>query len=245
MVDIIKGIDFYCLNFTTNPHEKNERRIKMEKKFDHFNIPVHFYSGVEETDNRIHFVKNLQERRTWSICYGHLDMIHHFVQNSEKEYIIVCEDDILIRNDFIEKIGMLLKVLEKHPLDVVLLGYLCYNPIDTFSNFPEIKTEYSCASFKLLQYPNEDSWGSQMYMLSKLQSQNLLLKYYKDYAIRTITDPSITPFSADWTITKDGNRALVYPLLAIEDGQSIYKDKGQKECHERCFDFSYKPHLFR
>jgi len=245
-------IDFYCLNYTATPEEKNERRIEMEKKFNHFNIPIHFYSGVSLNDKRISFVENEGVKRVWSICYGHLDMINHFVNNSDKEYAIFCEDDIIIHKEFIEKLLNILNILKscdnvtnikKYKFDLLLLGYLCSNPVDTYSNFPEIITEFSSNTFKLLEY-DANTWGTQMYMITKTQAKILILKYYSDYASRTLSDTLLTPFSADWLITKDGKRAIIYPLMAIENGDSIYTDEGQMKSRINCFNFSYKPNTF-
>ena len=43
-----------------------------------------------------------------------------------------------------------------------------------------------------------------------------------------VKDPSAVfpPFSADWSITKEGKRCIVYPMLAIEDGLTNYDDGG-------------------
>lgn len=243
MENTLNQIDIYCLNFTTNPYEKNERRIEMENKFTHFNLPVFFYSGVIQTDERIAFVKNDHLRRTWSMCYGHLDMINHFANNSEKEYAIICEDDIIIHKDFTKKLPDILNVIKEYHFDLLLLGYLCSNPVDTYSNFPQIATKYSNDTFKILKY-NKETWGTQMYMLSKKQAKLLLSKYYDDYAKRTLTDNSLTPFSSDWLITKEGNTALVYPLLVIENGNFQYEDEGQRNSRINCYNFSFRENTF-
>lgn len=230
-------IDFYCLNYTTEPHVKNERRIEMEKKFTQLNMTVCFYSGVTNTDVRISSI-DPKLQHTWSICYGHLDMINHFYKDSTKEYAIFCEDDILIDKDFEKKIPPVLDVFKKNCLDLLLIGYLCSNPIDTYSNFPEINHDTGIPH-KFLEYP-DSTWGTQMYMLSKSQAKRIIDKYYYTYAEKSLTDTTIIPFSADWTITKEGKRALLYPLLVIENGLSIYIDEGQNWSHKKCFDFSYK-----
>jgi GR25 family glycosyltransferase involved in LPS biosynthesis len=243
MEDITNQLDIYCLNFTNNPQEKNDRRITMEQKFDHFQLPVQFYSGVSSVDKRICFVENENMRRTWSICYGHLDMMNHFVNNSNKEYMILCEDDIIIHKDFTKKLPMALNVMKKHNLDILLLGYLCYNHADTYSNFPEIKTEYSNETFKVLEYI-EHTWGTQMFMISKTHAKSMLTKFYNGYAEQTLINTSLIPFSADWLLTKDGKRALVYPLLVIENGHSDYEDEGQMNNRINCYKFSFRENTF-
>ena len=57
-------------------------------------------------------------------------------------------------------------------------------------------------------------------------------KYGGDYADRFLANPAEhTQFSADWSITKEGRRAIVYPMLAIEDGLSKYDDDSQRVFH--------------
>ena len=243
MESITNHIDIYCLSFTNNPEEKNERRLQMEQKFDHFQLPVQFYSGVSSVDERICFVENENMRRTWSICYGHLDMMNHFVNHSNKDYLILCEDDIIIHKDFTKKLPQAIDVMKKHNLDILLLGYLCSNPVDTYSNFPEITTEYSSETFKILQYI-EDTWGTQMFMITRNHSKRMLSKFYHDYAIKTLNDKSLVPFSSDWLLTKDGKRALLYPLLVIENGHSDYEDEGQRNNRINCYKFSFKENTY-
>lgn len=255
-------IDFYCLNYTDEPYTKNERRIEMERKFTQLNIPLWFYSGVTYSDERI---KNIHSslQHTWSICYGHLDMINHFLTNSNKEYAIICEDDILIHKDFANYLDYILDVFKKTSFDLLLLGYLCSNPIHTYSNFYELhvfpfKTPPFITNinkennidhcppdypYKLFNYP-DSTWGTQMYMISKKQAKFIIDKYYDTYAMQSLTDSSMTVFSGDWTITKEGKRAVIYPLLVIENGLSNYEDEGQDMAHKKCFNFSYIPNTF-
>ena len=60
----------------------------------------------------------------------------------------------------------------------------------------------------------------------------LLDKYYDGiaYMEKADKDTDMPPLSADWTLTKDGNRALLYPLLVIEKPGN-YGDYGQNNIH--------------
>ena len=83
-----------------------------------------------------------------------------------------------------------------------------------------------------------------MHMLSRTSARRLLDKYTQSYAKATLTDSSLTPFSPDWTLTKDGSRALVYPMLALEEGAVATSDAGQIDYHRRCFETNYEPDAF-
>ena len=226
-------IDFYCLNF----HE--ERRQTMVKKLEFFQIPIHFYTGVSPEDPRIKFVENPSIRRTASICYGHLDMLTHFVNHSTKPFAIIMEDDILIKKTFTQDIEKSIDVIQKENIDFLLIGFLCSNPIHTYTNFPEIPTTYSTAEFRIMYYP-DSTWGSQMYMITKDQARRLIEKYTNEYFEKSLENSSMTPFSADWILTKNGKRALLYPLRVIENGSTTYEDEGQEQCRKLCAKFTNK-----
>jgi hypothetical protein len=211
----------------------------MVKKLEYFQIPIAFYSGVPQDDPRIRFVSNTAIRRTASICYGHLDMLQHFIDNSNKPFAIIMEDDILIKETFVTDIEKAVDVCNSENLDLLLIGYLCSNPIHTYSNFPEICTKYSTDEFRILGYP-DSTWGAQMYMISKDQAKRIIEKYSYGYLEQSLENPDMTPFSSDWTITKEGSRAVLYPLRVIENGSTKYEDEGQDICRVLCAKFTGK-----
>jgi len=224
------NIDFYCLNYENN----QTRKKRIEEKGEYFQIPIIFYTGVKRDNERICFIEHENTQRTASICYGHLDMLKHFVENSKNEIAIVMEDDIMIRNTFIEDVKKVLEIFIEQHYDIFLLGYLCHNPIDTYSNFPQLHTKYSTNDFKIMGYP-DTTWGAQMYMISKTHCKWLLHTYHNGYLQQSLLDTSLTPFSADWTITKQGKRALLYPQRVIEHyTENAYSDKGQEQCRKLC-----------
>jgi hypothetical protein len=83
-----------------------------------------------------------------------------------------------------------------------------------------------------------------MYLLRRSQAIHLLQKYANGYADKTLKDKSRVPFSADWTITKEGTKAIIYPLVAIENYESEYDDEGQNTCRKKCFRLFYDKELF-
>ena len=88
-------------------------------------------------------------------------------------------------------------------------------------------------------------WGSQMYLLNRTTAQRFLEKYTVDYAMGTLLDPSLPHFSPDWTLTKDGDRGLVYPMLALEEGVVKTDDYGQQEFHKNCHDAHTNDAIYR
>ncbi len=236
----------YCLNFN-NP----KRNASMKERFEKVGIKPIFHSGVHVSDPRIAGRGLISHtEKCWSCMYGHLDMIRDFVENDSRPYGIFCEDDIMIDADFVPKLEHIVNDFETMGLDTLLLGYLITYPItgETNYGYPKLyQTIYvdidSTETTTYRYYDYGDIWGTQMYMLSRKQATRILEKYLsetidnKTYADRVLN----SPFSADWTITKEGKRAIVYPMLAIEDGQTQY---GDDECGQHTFHkLSHTSHL--
>jgi len=218
----------HCLNYN-NP----VRKESMTTRF--LNVGINdftMYSGVPLSDPRIDPAETPNVQRCHSCMYGHLEMIQNFLNNCSSNYGIFCEDDILIDSDFINRVQHIINDFEKQNLDVLLLGYLVTYPItsDSYS----LCSQYQNHIYRYYQYDMESIWGTQMYMLSRKQARKIIDKY-----LHNDSPALFSPFSADWTITKEGNRRVVYPMLAIEDGKSVYEHSGQAYFHA----LSHSAHL--
>jgi hypothetical protein len=228
----------YCLSFQ-NP----ERKSAMENRFKNLGVDVFMYPGITFEDERIKG-RELHEhtKRTWSFTYGHFDLIREFYFNSEMEYGIFCEDDVFIRKDFIEQLPQIIVNFEAMNLDLLLIGYLTTHKIDSQDSEFHLKEPNLISNenhpFTYHNYP-DSIWGAQMYMLSRTQAYNLITKYSPPYADLAITNKSLKPFNSDWTITKEGNRAIIYPMIALEDGKTQYIDGGQYNYHQDCHNANY------
>ena len=240
-------VEIFCLS-----HNNIKRKERVSKVFADRGLSTHFYDGVGPDDPRIKdrpLDKNTQ--RVWSIMYGHLDMLRLFLETG-KEIGIFCEDDILIRRDFGANLPQIVEHFKEMRLDVLLLGNLCSNPnFRGCLNFPErpvtTKTQDAAYPFKYYAYdsnPDSAVWGAQMYMLHRAHVHFLHNKYSAGYADRTIYNPSIIPFSADWTLTKEGEKAIIYPLVAIENYEAEYEDEGQNTCRKKCHHLFYSEDIF-
>ena len=242
---------FYCLSF------KNEiRRINMCRRFNQVNIDCIFYEGVSFEDDRIkkHVGLSDHTKRTFSCAYGHLDMITKFYYETDKDYGIFCEDDIYIHKELAIDLP---SIISDNKFDILLLSYLLpFTVRSEYIGFELKAGSPKTGKYKYHNYP-DDTWGAQMYMMTREHAKYVIDTYSHDYADRTliqlpinqlkcnlpVEDCSVsnvqrcklTPFSSDWLFTKDGNRALIAPILATEDNQSFYTDLGQREFHKKCF----------
>jgi len=230
---------FYCLSFN-NP----TRKENMTRRFNTAGINCKFYEGVNEQDYRL---KDRNDTYGWSCMYGHLDMINDFYYNTVKPFGVFCEDDIFIHKNLKNLLPTIMVDFYYMNLDVLLLGYLLPFKLDTQINYQHFPIKYVSPNSKntYYHYP-DDVWGTQMYMLSRDSAKKLLDKYgfSSGYADRTINDKNITPFSADWTLTKDGNRVLISQIMATEDNQNHYGHEGQRIFHQNCFNANFDPELF-
>ena len=221
-------MDLYCLSF-----QKPIRKSQMEERFKQLEMNCLFYEGVGMDDPRI---VNNNGGNCWGCMLGHMDMIKHFYENSEKEYGIFCEDDVYIHKDFCKVVPDIITDFELMNLDVLLLGYLSAFQIKSTCIGFDLKTKHSTYTYH--NYP-DNLWGSQMYMLSKKHAKYLVDKYTVDYASQ-----ATQPFSSDWTITKEGNRALIYPMLAVETADKKSGHLGQDMYHDTCKKCNYNPDIF-
>jgi hypothetical protein len=224
----LSNCQFYCLSFNNE-----ERRNNMIRRFNKLNISCKIYHGVRHDDKRI-INKNLSDYllREWSCCYGHLDMIYNFFYKTDKKYGIFCEDDLHIRRDLIDIMPKILLDFNILNLDILLLGYL--TPFNVNENMIEIgyslkrKTNIK-PIYSYHNYP-EELTGTQMYILTRNHAKILLDKYYNNYA-----DNNKTIFISDIVIIKDGNRALISPVLAVEEKQYYKNNCLHNSCRKAHF----------
>jgi hypothetical protein len=170
--------------------------------------------------------------------------IEQFI-NSNKEFGIFCEDDIYISKNLPYLLPYICKKFVELELDVLLLGYLLQHKITKgTTEYDETYIDYDNITGLSYHMVGYNVWGTQMYMLSRKQALHIHNTYNLDYAIKTISDKSVTPFSADWTITKDGKRAIIVPIVAIEDNKTTYDHEGQRIYHESCFNAHFESDIF-
>jgi len=222
----MNNVGFYCLNFYEN------KREDLKKRFDHLNIDCFFYKGVSLLDERI---QNYEYKKAASNIIGHIDMITKFL-NSDYEFGIFCEDDIYINKELITNLPNICNDFKNLNLDILLLGYLLPFKINVYN--PHFKLLHNNDNLSYYTY-NDDLWGTQMYMYSKTQAKYIIEKYNTDY------NNTEVPFSADFILTKDGkNRALITPIMAIEDNSNVIDDYYQNEYHKNCFNCNFDKDLF-
>ena len=214
--------DVHVYSFSYN---NPERFARMNERFNTVGFPIHWVDPVLPTDSRLADVSGSRIHR---VMYGHLDMIRRFLSSSAS-WGVFCEDDIHIRKDFTKALRQAIDGYIRLELDVLLLGYLIPYAPTTVSVH-----EYHSAlepTFSFITY-DDDVWGAQMYLLDRKTAQAVVDKYGDHNRVEG-------PFNPDWTITKFGKHAAIYPMLAVEEGNVCTDHKEQMNFHKICNNVNY------
>lgn len=224
----MSALPVYCLSFAGSP-----RRSRMQERFSAVDVPCIFVEPTSADQVKTEISAQAKDRgiavpadfHFWAtaIMQSHLRMIRTFVEESIATHAVFCEDDVHLRLTLANDLPRIVEAFDRMSLDVMLLGYLWpYR-----QNPPE-------ASFAFHDYP-DDLWGAQMYMLSRSRARQILESHELSHAL----ERRPAPFASDWTITKDGRRARVVPMLAVEEGGTVTSHDGQVDFHRRCFEAQY------
>lgn len=194
-----------------------ERASRMNERFARVGLSVNWEADLLAADDP----RNPEKSVPFAVMKAHLDAIRSFFRTG-CAYGVVCEDDVLIRRSFREDLQHAIAGFESLRLDVLLLGYLLsFNPVTIEGGhrlvFPP---------FVFLSY-GEELWGSQMYLVSRASARAILEAF--DDATKVTG-----PYSPDWTITKYGKRACIFPMLAVEEGDSPGGSEPHVRYHRMC-----------
>jgi GR25 family glycosyltransferase involved in LPS biosynthesis len=225
-MDNLSNCQFYCLSYYT------EKTNKMKQLFNDLNINCIFSNGVKHQDKRIDGKRyNKEKRKQLSIMHGHLEIIEDFYNNNNSKYAIICEDDIMIHYDIKSILRKVIIDFNILGLDILLLGYMLPYKItfkDTYTRFPLKRQMPENSIYKYHNYPDYIS-GTQMYIITKPHAKYILKKYHS--YDNNILDK---PYSIDKLLIHCGNRALLYPMLAIENNEQ--EDPYHKLCRKIHYD---------
>ena len=226
----IENVLVYIVNF-----KDDLRRERMTERFQTVGMGINFVPPVLVEDSRIKDLDSRLDKRTCCVMLQHMDSIKHFYMYSDCEYCIVGEDDVLLSKYFKRDLPGVIKNFKMLELDLLLLGYMFSHKI--YNTYFPVKHGF----YSYNEYPN-DIWGSQLYMISRKQAKFLLDKYTIQFAIDHLGEdasPDKMFFSPDWSLTKEGNRAVLIPMLAMEEGNVKNDDWSQNVFHKESFDANY------
>lgn len=227
---------FYCVSYNSP-----ERKQTMIDRFAKLDISLNVHTGVQMDDPRLQYTTDKAAKRLASCFYGHMDNIRAFY-NTGKSYGFFCEDDVLIHKDLAREIPTIIKEFESMKLDILLLGYMTCYPIEWWMrDYPLVYDGGPSVPYRYHRYGSEQ-WGVHLYMISRAYAEVLLKTYRSDYAAKHHAEPAkYAPNNPDWTISKlTKQRAVRYPMLAVEDGQGHYDHQGQGDFHRNSHRANYR-----
>jgi GR25 family glycosyltransferase involved in LPS biosynthesis len=218
----------------------------MSTRFDKLKLSYEFVEGVNPYDPSVvpkaAIIERAKQLDRWKphsgygCLLGHFKAIEKFL-NQSSDIGIVCEDDIFLRKDFAEELPIIEANFKRQQLDVLMLGYMhrIDMPARVIHNKPLKSPAFS--------YHNYDSdpeiWGCQMYMLSRKHAEFLWDNYgpHTDYKLRALVDTSLEQWISDCLITKTGNRAMISPMIAVEEG--VGSHAPNQPFHSQSFSINF------
>ena len=230
-----ESCEFYCVSYNSL-----ERAATMTDRFRQLGLHLNIHGGVQMDDPRLQFSDDLAHRRLASVFYGHLDNIQAFYETG-KPYGFFCEDDVHIHRDFAKELPTIIEEFNAMSLDILLLGYMTTCPIEWWMHgFPLVYDGGPSVSYRYHRYP-QNQWGVHLFMISRAYAKTLLEVFDATYAARAHVDPHLATYNPDWTLSKHTqNRALRFPMMAVEDGKGKYDHWGQGEFHRQSHLVNYR-----
>ena len=237
--DFRNDCEFYCVSYNSP-----ERSQQMIDRFSKMDISLNIHTGVQMDDPRLAFTDDLALKRVVSVFYGHIDNLSNFYKTGKK-YGFTSEDDVHISKELANRLPTIIRDFETMKLDVLLLGYMIQYPIKDWWTGYHFKFPYDeKREYQYHAYP-QDQWGIHLAMFSREYAKRILDTFTPDYAERSLHDKSLLPPNPDWTLTKLTNeRALMFPMMAVEDGKGNYDHYGQSDFHRNSHSLNYNPDTF-
>lgn len=225
-------VPIYCFSFQ-NPGRKE----RLQKRFETLQLKCIFIEPTPRDDPSFQekYKDSVGHDGNYTVMEDHLRMIRYFYETG-KPYGIMCEDDVYLKKTFKQDLPYIIAEVERLKIDILLLGYLLIGrPCSAEERFPLFPGSYT------YHYYDDELWGAEMYLLTRAQAKFLLDKYTPEWVILNIAHKA---FCSDWTITKEGNRAMIYPMLAVEEGEVKTDHPGQIQYHRDCAAFQYHPDYY-
>lgn len=219
------NIPIYILNY-----KNEERRERMKNRFKNTNITFNEGVNIDEIEYKI----SKETAHNWNIMLSHLDNIKKFYYDTDASYAIICEDDIYVHKNLKELLPEIIEQFQVLKLDILLLSYLLAAHPKNFCQLINVKNNH-----EYYTYPAR-LWGAHMYLISRSYAKHLIEKYTLEWGLSN-SDKS---FSPDWIITKNGNRAMIWPPLGVEEGDANTDHKRQTEFHKNCRKFLYNKDVY-
>lgn len=203
----------YCINL----RERKDRRERMEKMFlsRKLNDKVVYIDAISIKSNLIEYYSTTRERPIVACFASHIKAIKTFLETEEEEALI-CEDDILLHNNFEEEY---IKIRNNLPEDATLCALSYFNMLPWEYYKWDGKDKNKKNIFKII----EKTYGTQIYWISKKYAYEVISKYDRPEFGLSYHHDKVSEI-----ITIKSGGYISYPVLAIEDciSSDIRDDNG-------------------
>lgn len=222
----------YCINLasSTSRHERMMNRFRAHglshkvtfvKAIPYQSALIDYYGeGVQP------WYSSVDQWRKDLACYAsHLKAIRTSLEDSiDEEGALICEDDILLHNNFIERYG---QIMNNVPSGTGLVS-MSYMIEDWNNGFTSAGVNPILGN--LYTFNKKVTWGTQLYWISREYGLKVLndfdkpLRYLENYF----------PLTSE-IIVKESKGYLAYPPLAIEDGLDSDRAPADLPYHHKHF----------
>lgn len=203
-------LKIYCINL----FESHERKERMMRRFINAKLQdkVSFVDAISDKSAYINYYEeDLKDvnRRIIGCFASHLKAVRLFLEDApidEVSYAIICEDDIMLDNDFHQR----LKEIWNNKPDgcpLISLSYLIWY-------WEDLEWSGKDPSKENLSTMNWDTWGTQMYLISSKYAQEVLENYDQPFRLIDLDDDDILTSEL---ITRKSDGYIAYPPLALEE----------------------------
>ena len=220
----------YCVNLKAS----TSRRSRMERRFAHHGLSqaVTFIEAIPRDSPLVGYYSQgltcpAYGERKWHgelACYAsHLKAIRQFLHDGG-EMAIICEDDILLANNFLERyVKVTANFPPKPPLVTFCYMMNGYDACHWSGQQPDKKN--------LLTIDMVNTWGAQMYWISRDYAMQVLTAY--DRPFREVSNTLRT----SEVIIRESKGYMAWPPLVIEDGIDSDREPEDLPYHHPHFKY--------
>ena len=177
-----KDISTYVINLKRCKKKKK----KISNMLKNNNLDFKIYDAVNASEFTYDYIKNnneisnkykdwlLKNKSQWGhlgCSYSHYNVLKNFVENDDKKFLLVFEDDCIIYNDFSKKLIKILNDNINLNFDILLCGYNCDSNYFTDKNHCKLNKNYQqLNNIRSINY----FIGMFAYIINKKNAQKIL-----------------------------------------------------------------------
>lgn len=222
--------------FCVNLKKSDGRRERMTRRFRNCNMidRVTFVEAIDSSDpiidqHAVGITENSDDliwRKTMGCFLGHLKAVRTFLETTDEtvDGAIICEDDILLHNNFDKRFLEAWNNLDESPT-LILFGYM-------MSSWENANFRGKNRDLGNLVKITKFTWGAQAYWISRAYAKEALERYTRPF--KELNEKDILKSSE--VIIRCSEGYFVYPPIVIEDGIDSDRAPNDLPAHRKHFE---------